>query len=137
MTDPYDAYVSPAGKEWMRDCHPQPDVRSEVAADLVQRILMTRELGPAYAKQSGKPIWKLRAYDNLWESRVRHSVTSFRQFFRFTRIGGRRSVVFIDGVQKNRADLPKHVFDAAERRLDAFVAELATDPAVQKRSLVL
>jgi len=133
MADPYDLYLSPAGKEWMYRCHPQPDVRADVAADLVQRILMTRELGPEYAKLTGKPIWKLRGYDNLWEVRVRHPVTSFRQFFRFTRIAGRRAAVFIDGVQKNQADLPKHVLDAADRRLDAFVVELAANPSLQQR----
>jgi len=136
MTDPYDAYVSPAGVEWMLDCHPQPDVKAEVAADLVHRIRQARIDGPSYAKLPGKPIWKLRAYDDLWESRVQHRVTSFRQFFRFTRIAGRPAAVFVDGVQKNRENLPKHVLDAAERRLDAFVLELAADPSLQQRCLV-
>jgi hypothetical protein len=136
MTDRYDAYVSPAGKEWMLDCHPQRDVRADVAADLVERIIKARIHGPQYAMQSGKPIWKLRAYDDLWESRVYHSVTSFRQFFRFTVIAGRRAAVFIDGVQKNRENLPKHILDAAERRLDEFVLDLAADSSLQKRCLV-
>jgi hypothetical protein len=136
MTDSYDAYVSPAGKEWMLDCHPKPDVRAEVAADLVERIIRIRVHGPCYAMLPGRPIWKLRAYDDLWESRVGHPVTSFRQFFRFTRIAGRPAAVFIDGVQKNRANVPKHVLDTAERRLDLFVTKLAADPFLQLRCLV-
>lgn len=118
-------------------CHPHPVVRSDAAADLFDRIVKTRIHGPRYAMLAGRPIWKLRAYDDLWESRVRGSVTSFRQFFRFTRIAGRPAAVFIDGAQKNRANLPKHVLDAAERRLDKFVVELAADPSLQFRCLVL
>jgi hypothetical protein len=136
MTDPYDAYVSPAGKEWMLDCHPQADVSAEVAAEAVHHIRMARAEGPAFGLGPGRPILKMRAYDDMWESRIRHRVSSFRQFFRFTRIAGRPAVVFIDGAQKNRENLPKHVLDAAERRLNRFVSELASDPALQLRCLV-
>jgi hypothetical protein len=136
MTDRHVAYLSPAGEEWMLHCHPQRDVLADVAAALYQQLLMTRALGREYALSSGKPIWKLRGYDDLWESRVRERGMAFRQFFGFARINGQSAVVFIDGAQKNRAELPKHVLDAAARRVDSFIADLIDDPALQRRSLI-
>jgi hypothetical protein len=136
MTDRHVAYLSPAGEEWMKHCHPQRDILADVAASLYHQLLMTRALGREYAMSSGKKIWKLRGYDNLWESRVRERGMTFRQFFGFARINGRNAVVFIDGTQKNRAELPKHLLDAAARRLDSFIADLTTDPSLQKRSLI-
>lgn len=133
MTDRYQAYVSPAGRLWMLECHRQPDVRAVVVSDLVHHIKMIRVEGPEYGVTSGRPIRKLRTYDNVWETRVRHPIGQFRQFFRFTHIDECPAVVFIDGELKKGANLPKHILDRAERRLDLFVTELLSDPSLQDR----
>jgi hypothetical protein len=133
MTEQYEAYVSPAGKDWMQRCHPQPDVLVAVASGLIFRIQMIRTLGPRYGQNPGRPIRKLHGVDDLWESRVRHQAGEFRQFFRFGRVAGRSAAVFIDGAHKKAPSLPQQVYDGANARLDRFVADLVDDPLFQDR----
>ena len=127
----YEAYITLDGKRWMGACHPQCDVAGEVGADLVMRMEKTRALGPRYGGDPGSPIKKLAGFENLWESRVRHATGQYRQFFRFTQIRSRASVVFIDGTVKKGRSLPRHVLEAADRRLDAYVAALQADPLLR------
>jgi Phage derived protein Gp49-like (DUF891) len=130
------AYVSPAGRTWMVACHPQAEVRLEVLNDLIQRIQMVQALGPIYGSHKDQPIKKLSAFDDLWESRVRHPTGLYRQFFRFTSVAGQRSVAFVDGAVKKGRRLPRQALEAADRRLDAYVAELKADAIVQARDRV-
>ncbi len=136
MGDLYEAYVSQDGVAWMIGCHPQDDVVAKVASDLIKRLQGVRALGPLYGQDTGRPIKKLEAFDNLWESRVRHKTGWYRQFFRFTPIAGRSAAVFINGAVKKGNNLPRHVLEAAERRLDAYTAELAASPTLQEADRV-
>lgn len=134
--DLYEAYVSKDGVAWMLACHPQEDVVAKVASDLIMRLQQVRAMGPLYGQDPGQPIKKLEAFDNLWESRVRHKTGWYRQFFRITTIAGRSAVVFIDGAVKKGSNLPRHVLEAADRRLDAYSAKLQADPALREADRV-
>lgn len=134
--DLYEAYVSKDGKAWMTSCHPQKDVVAKVASDLITRLQRVRTMGPLYGKDPGEPIKKLEGFDNLWESRVRHRTGWYRQFFRFTTVAGHAAAVFIDGAVKKGNNLPRHVLEAADRRLDAYTAELQDNPAQREADRV-
>ena len=134
--DLYEAYVSKDGVTWMTHCHPQGDVVAKVASDLITRLQRVRAMGALYGQDPGQPIKKLEAFDNLWESRVRHRTGRYRQFFRITTVGGHAAVVFIDGAVKKGNNLPRHVLEAADRRLDAYLAELQSNPAVREADRV-
>jgi hypothetical protein len=114
-------------------CHRQPDIRAEVATALIVRIQKVEALGPLYGKDIGEPIKKLGGFDDLWELRYRHSTGMYRQFFRFASIGGSKAACFVDGAVKKRRLLPRHVLDAADARLDHYIADLRQDPDAQKR----
>lgn len=124
---PNDAYLSDEGIAWMSKCHRQEDVVRDVGKRLYKRIQRVRDMGALYGQDPGQPIKKLEGFDNLWESRVHHSTGWYRQFFRFTTIGGRRAVIFVDGAVKKGADLPRHILAAADRRLDAYQSALEAD----------
>jgi hypothetical protein len=128
----YDVYVSVGGTDWMTSCHPQEDVRAQVGSHLMTRIQRVRDMGALYGQDPGQPIKKLEGFDNLWESRVHHSTGWYRQFFRITTIAGRRAAVFVDGAVKKGADLPRYVLEAADRRLDVYVAELEAKPRLRE-----
>lgn len=131
-----EAYVSKDGKTWMTSCHPQEDVVAKVASDLIWRIQRVRDLGLLYGQDPGQPIKKLEAFDNLWESRVRHRTGWYRQFFRITTVAGHAAIVFIDGAVKKGNNLPRHVLEAADRRLDAYVAELQSNSSLRETDRV-
>lgn len=117
----------------MGRCHPQDDVVVTVANALIIRIRKIQALGELYGADHGRPIRKLEGFENLWESRVQHPTGWYRQFFRFVSINGQAAAVFVDGVTKKGRNLPRHVLEAADRRLDAYLSELRADPAVQQR----
>jgi hypothetical protein len=127
----FEVYVSPAGREWMMSLSRDQGVLAAVLSDLVLRLQKVRELGPLYGADPGRPIRKLDGFENLWESRVRHRRTQYRQFFRFTTIAGRQAAVFIGGTQKRGAALPRHALETATRQLDDYIAELAVSQPQQ------
>lgn len=111
-------------------------VPAELVSDLVVRIQKVRVLGELYGKDKDEPIKKLDGFDDLWESRVRHANERYRHFFKFASIAGRPSVVFDDGVAKKVRRLPRRVLERADRRLDAYIDELQTNPNAQERDRV-
>lgn len=127
------AYVSPGGSDWMTSCHPEATALADILNDLITRIQMVQKLGPLYGADPGQPIRKLEGFDDLWETRIRHASGWYRQFFRFASIAGDSSAVFIDGTKKTRRQLPRHVLQAAERRLDLYVEALGASPRVRDR----
>ena len=116
-------------------CHPQLDVVAEVASDLIHRIKKTQELGPLYGRDKDDPIKKLQGFENLWESRVRHATGTYRQFFRFASVDGRRAAVFVDGTVKKSRSLTRQEMVTFDRRLDAYLDDL-TDPKIRTKDLV-
>lgn len=120
----------------MTGCHPQDDVVATVANALIIRIQNVQVLGELYGANKDRPIRKLEGFDNLWESRVRHPTGWYRQFFRFVSINRQAAAIFIDGVTKKERSLPRHVLEAANRRLDTYVAELLATPSIQTKDRV-
>ena len=131
MTARRRAYISPGGRDWMTNCHPEPNALADILNDLILRIQKIQALGPLYGADPGQPIRKLEGFDNLWETRVRHASGWYRQFFRFVSIAGESSAVFIDGTKKSRRQLPRHALQAADRRLDLYVESLTEDPSIR------
>ncbi len=129
MPEDRDVYVSARGREWMMNCHPQPDVLKAVLSDLVDRMVHIRASGELYGKDPGQPVKKLEGFESLWESRVRHRVGRFRQFFRFTRVAGRPAVIAVDGAMK-KGDLPRRELEVFNARLDRYELALS-DPATR------
>lgn len=132
----HQAYVSPGGKAWMKTCHPQPDVLADIYVDLIFHINHIQVEGPAYGATAGEPIKKLRGFENLWETRVRHRAGQTRQFFRFVTIAGERAAIFVDGAAKKGRSLSRHVLEAADARLDAYQVELERQPASRERDRI-
>jgi len=52
---------------------------------------------------------------------------AYRMFFRFGRIGNRRIAAVGHGRKKNREAFPRSVIDLAQRKVDAFLADLGVD----------
>jgi len=76
----------------------------------------------------GEPdIKKLTATDDLWEARVKDPTGAYRMFFRFGRIDRRRIVAVAYGRKKSEQSFPRPVIDLAQRKVNAFLAELGAN----------
>lgn len=126
-----EVFISPEGRAWMTTCHSDQKLLGYLLDKLITRLQMVQALGELYGADGNHPIKKLEGFENLWETRVRKGRINSRQFFRFTRIGGRRAAVVIDGALKQGDELPRNVMEAANARLDKYEAELAASPAKQ------
>ena len=60
-------------------------------------------------------------------ARVKDPTGAYRMFFRFGRIGNRRIAAVGHGRKKNREAFPRSVIDLAQRKVDAFLADLGVD----------
>ena len=76
----------------------------------------------------GEPdIKKLVATDDLWEARVKDATGAYRMFFGFGRVGHRRVVAVAYGRKKSEQNFPRSVIDLAQRKVNAYLADLGAD----------
>ena len=76
----------------------------------------------------GEPdIKKLIATQGMWEARVKDPTGAYRVFLRFGKIGDRRNAAVAYGRKKSKQSLPRSVIDLAQRKVDAFLAELGAN----------
>ena len=121
----WEVYVSKETRNWLIQCHPDPNALAEVASGFAIRLQKIRLLGPIYAKDTNNPIKHLTDIQDLYEARVRHSTGWYRLFFRFVTIDGKAAAAFGGiGVVKKEADLPRRTLDVASGRVDEYVAGL-------------
>lgn len=120
-----EAYVSRDGKEWLGTV-------TQVYSHFSFRIQMARRHGPFAGVGQNEPIKKLEGFSNLWEARVRHDGIQYRLFFRFATIAGRPAVVVDSGTTKKGRQLPRHVLERADRRLDAYIEALEEYPKLRE-----
>src|SRR3990170_4563741 len=76
----------------------------------------------------GEPdIKKLIATQGMWEARVKDPTGAYRMFLRFGRIGDRRIAAVAHERKKGGQSLPRSAIDLAQRKVDAFLAELGAN----------
>lgn len=81
----------------------------------------------------GEPdIKTLVATDEMWEGRVKDRTGAYRMIFRFGKVDGRRLVAVAYGRKKSEQQFPRSVIDLAQKRVDAFLAELGADGFVDE-----
>jgi len=78
--------------------------------------------------RAGEPdIKKLIATNDLWEMRVKDPTGAYRMFFRFGKVRGQRIVAVAHGRKKSEQNFARSVIDLAQRKADAYLAELGAD----------
>lgn len=68
----------------------------------------------------------------MWEARVKDPTGAYRMFLRFDRIGDRRIAAVAYGRKKSEQSLPSAVIDLAQRKVDAFLAELGANGSIDQ-----
>lgn len=120
----WEVYVSPEATEWLTACTTDQAALARVMSSfnfIVQKLAI---VGP----HVGEPdIKKLTATNDLWEARVKDSTGAYRMFFRFGKRDGRRIVAIAYGRKKSEQNFARSVIDLAQRRVDAYLAELGAD----------
>jgi hypothetical protein len=130
---PIDVYVSREVREWMTSCHPDDDVVATVASAFAFRLQKLAALARLYGKEANDPVKKLQGFRELWEARVRHPTGAYRLFFTFASVGGPEVIAVGDHAVKKGRSLSRRQLQAAERRVDRYVAALAADPRLRDR----
>ena len=80
-------------------------------------------------------VGAINAVNEVWSSsrlggssaRVKDPTGAYRMFLRFGKIGDRRIAAVAYGRKKSKQSLPRWVIDLAQRKVDAFLAELGAN----------
>lgn len=120
----WEVHISPDAIDWLTACTTDQAALARVMSSfnfIFQKLAIA---GP----HVGEPdIKKLTATDELWEARVKDATGAYRMFFRFGKRNGRRIVGIAYGRKKSEQNFPRSVIDLAQRKADAYLAELGAD----------
>lgn len=112
----WEVLLSEEAESWLNDCHRQAEMRAQIKTDFRRTFDLLETHGPTI----GMPyVRKIRG--KLWEARVSHSTGAYRAFFGFA--PGKVIVVACGEVKKSDR-FPPQVYDWAERKVEAFIAEI-------------
>ena len=117
----WEVHLSTEARDWLINCTTDQAALARVMSSFSFIFQKLEIAGP----RVGEPdIKKLIATQGLWEARVKDPTGAYRMFLRFGRIGNRRIAAVAQGRKKSGQRLPRSVIDLAQRKVDAFLAEL-------------
>lgn len=120
----WEIHLSTEARDWLIGCTTDQAALARVMSSFSMIFQKLEIAGP----RVGEPdIKKLTATDDLWEARVKDPTGAYRMFFRLGRIDGRRIVAVAYGRKKSEQTFPRSVIDLAQRKVDAFLAELGAN----------
>jgi len=120
----WDVNISTEALEWLFGCTTDRAALARVMSAFAYIFNRLQLVGP----HVGEPdIKKLIATDELWEARVKDPTGAYRMFFRFGKRNGRRIVAIAYGRKKSEQNFARSVIDLAQRKADAYLAELGAD----------
>lgn len=120
----WDVNISSEALEWLSGCTTDRAALDRVMSAFSYIFQKLQLVGP----HVGEPdIKKLVATNDLWEARVKDRTGAYRMFFRFGKRDGRRIVAIAYGRKKSEQDFARSVIDLAQRKADAYLAELRAD----------
>ena len=125
----WEFFISDEARDWLLSCSTDQAAFARIASGFSLIFQKLQIAGP----RVGEPdIKKLIATDELWEIRVKDPTGAYRMFFRFGKIGGQRIVAVAYGRKKSEQNFPRSVIDQAQRKVDAFLAELGANGFVDE-----
>lgn len=120
----WEVHLSTEARDWLISCTTDQAALARVMSSFSFIFQKLEIAGP----RVGEPdIKKLVATQGMWEARVKDPTGAYRMFFRFGRIGDRRITAVAHGRKKSEQSLPRSVIDLAQRKVDAFLAELGAN----------
>src|SRR3989304_447807 len=120
----WEVHLSTEARDWLISCTSDQAALARVMSSFSFIFQKLEIAGP----RVGEPdIKKLIATQGMWEARAKDSTGAYRMFFRFGRIGDRRIAAVAHGRKKSGQGLPRSVIDLAQRKVDAFLAELGAN----------
>lgn len=120
----WEVHLSLEARDWLFGCTTDQAALARVMSSFSLIFQKLEIAGP----RAGEPdIKKLIATVELWEARVKDPTGAYRMFFRFERIGDRRIAAVAYGRKKSRQAFPRSVIELAQRKVDAFLADLGVD----------
>ncbi len=125
----WDVHISPEAIEWLTSCTTDQAALARVMSSfnfIIQKLAIA---GPRVGEPETK---KLTATNDMWEMRVKDATGAYRMFYRFGKVGGRRVVAVAYGRKKSEQNFPRSVIDLAQRKVDAYLAELGADGFVDE-----
>lgn len=125
----WEFFISNEARDWLMSCTTDQAAFTRIASHFSLIFQKLQIAGP----RVGEPdIKKLIATDEIWEIRVKDPTGAYRMFFRFGKIGRQRIVAVAYGRKKSEQNLPRSVIDQAQRKVDAFLAELGANGFVDE-----
>lgn len=120
----WDVELSAEARDWLTSCTTDQAALARVMSAF---SFIFQKLEIAGLRVGEPDIKKLVATDQMWEARVKDSTGAYRMFFRFGKVGGRRVVAVAYGRKKSEQNFSRSVIDLAQKRVNAFLAELGAD----------
>ena len=125
----WEVHLSTEARDWLIDCTTDQAALARVMSSFGFIFQKLEVAGP----RIGEPdIKKLIATQGMWEARVKDPTGAYRMFLRFGRIGDRRIAAVAYGRKKTEQSFPRSVIDLAQRKVDAFLAELGANGSIDQ-----